>query len=205
MAYPAPLISAIRCEPAEKLGVVGPGRLHGLHQTGPRPPWSRARGSRRRIGGPARQSGINDSDPHAGSRQLIRQRQPDQPRSHHDHVGVHGVQDMDCGFPAHSRRAVVGLVDYPFQAHFLPVGDELVMHYVDEGPADGPPVLLLHGQPTWSYLYRHVIPSCAPPAYGDRPRPHRVREVGQSQSAAPTIRARPCALARSPRAGTGPS
>ena len=52
----------------------------------------------------------------------------------------------------------VGLVDYPFQAHFLPVGDELVMHYVDEGPADGPPVLLLHGQPTWSYLYRHVIP-----------------------------------------------
>lgn len=32
------------------------------------------------------------------------------------------------------------------------------MHYLDEGPADGPVVLLLHGQPTWSYLYRSVIP-----------------------------------------------
>ncbi len=32
------------------------------------------------------------------------------------------------------------------------------MHYVDEGPRDGRPVLLLHGEPTWSYLYRKMIP-----------------------------------------------
>ena len=32
------------------------------------------------------------------------------------------------------------------------------MHYLDEGPADGPVALLLHGQPTWSYLYRTVVP-----------------------------------------------
>jgi len=32
------------------------------------------------------------------------------------------------------------------------------MHYVDEGPADGAVVLLLHGEPSWSYLYRHMIP-----------------------------------------------
>ncbi len=32
------------------------------------------------------------------------------------------------------------------------------MHYVDEGPRDGPVMLLLHGMPTWSYLYRHMIP-----------------------------------------------
>ena len=32
------------------------------------------------------------------------------------------------------------------------------MHYVDEGPRDGPPVVLLHGEPTWSYLYRTMIP-----------------------------------------------
>jgi haloalkane dehalogenase len=32
------------------------------------------------------------------------------------------------------------------------------MHYIDEGPRDGPPVLLLHGEPTWSYLYRTMIP-----------------------------------------------
>ena len=35
------------------------------------------------------------------------------------------------------------------------------MHYVEDGPADGEVVLLLHGQPTWSYLYRHVIPVLA--------------------------------------------
>ena len=32
------------------------------------------------------------------------------------------------------------------------------MHYLDEGPKDGPVMLLLHGMPTWSYLYRDVIP-----------------------------------------------
>ena len=51
---------------------------------------------------------------------------------------------------------------YPFPAHYAEVVAEdlppLRMHYLDEGPADGPVVLLLHGQPTWSYLYRHVIP-----------------------------------------------
>ena len=32
------------------------------------------------------------------------------------------------------------------------------MHYVDEGPKDGPVMLLLHGMPTWGYLYRDIIP-----------------------------------------------
>ena len=36
--------------------------------------------------------------------------------------------------------------------------DPVRMHYLDEGPADGPVALLLHGQPTWSYLYRKVVP-----------------------------------------------
>ncbi len=35
------------------------------------------------------------------------------------------------------------------------------MHYVDEGPRDGAPVLMVHGQPTWSYLYRKMIPPIA--------------------------------------------
>ena len=38
----------------------------------------------------------------------------------------------------------------------------MLMHYVDEG--DGAPVLLLHGEPTWAYLYRKVIPEVAPVA-----------------------------------------
>ena len=56
----------------------------------------------------------------------------------------------------------VGLPDYPFEPHYADVRadglDPLRMHYLDEGPADGPVALLLHGQPTWSYLYRKVVP-----------------------------------------------
>ena len=52
------------------------------------------------------------------------------------------------------------LLDYPFEPHYLDV-DGLRMHYVDEGPADAKPVLMMHGEPSWSYLYRHMIPVCA--------------------------------------------
>jgi haloalkane dehalogenase len=50
------------------------------------------------------------------------------------------------------------LPGYPFEPRYVAVGSGLRMHYVDEGPLSGPTVLLLHGQPTWSYLYRTVIP-----------------------------------------------
>lgn len=53
------------------------------------------------------------------------------------------------------------LPGYPFDPHYLEVGDGLRMHYVDEGPPDGPVVLLLHGEPTWSYLYRKMVPPIA--------------------------------------------
>lgn len=48
-----------------------------------------------------------------------------------------------------------GLPGYHFEPHYLEQ-DGLRMHYLDEG--EGDPVLLLHGEPTWSYLYRKVIP-----------------------------------------------
>ena len=51
-----------------------------------------------------------------------------------------------------------GLPDFPFAAHYHQVTPELRLHHVDEGPRDAPPVLMLHGEPTWSYLYRHMIP-----------------------------------------------
>ncbi|MCG8610122.1 MAG: alpha/beta fold hydrolase, partial [Pseudomonadales bacterium] len=50
-----------------------------------------------------------------------------------------------------------GLPDYDFPAHYAEI-DGLRMHYVDEGPRDGEVVLMLHGQPSWSYLYRKMIP-----------------------------------------------
>lgn len=53
----------------------------------------------------------------------------------------------------------VDLEDYPFQARYVDV-DGLRMHYVDEGDSSAAPVLMLHGEPTWSYLYRHMIPVC---------------------------------------------
>ena len=52
------------------------------------------------------------------------------------------------------------LPDYPFAPNYANLVD-LRMHYVDEGPRDGAPILLLHGEPTWSYLYRKMIPSLA--------------------------------------------
>jgi haloalkane dehalogenase len=53
------------------------------------------------------------------------------------------------------------LSDYPFAPRFHDVAPGLRLHYVDEGPRGAPPVLMLHGEPTWSYLYRHMIPPVA--------------------------------------------
>ena len=48
------------------------------------------------------------------------------------------------------------LAGYRWSPHYVEV-DGLRIHYLDEGPADGPVVLLMHGEPSWSYLYRHMI------------------------------------------------
>jgi haloalkane dehalogenase len=57
------------------------------------------------------------------------------------------------------------LPDYPFAPHYAEVpdgdGGTLRVHYLDEGPADAAPILLLHGEPSWSYLYRHMVPPLA--------------------------------------------
>jgi len=52
------------------------------------------------------------------------------------------------------------LPDYEFEPNYVDI-DGLRMHYVDEGAEDGSVVLLLHGEPSWSYLYRHMIPPLA--------------------------------------------
>lgn len=88
------------------------------------------------------------------------------------------------------RRFPVSIAEYPFKDHWLQQ-DGTAMHYLDEG--GGPPVLLLHGNPTWSFLYRKVIRglrglcravapdypgfglSDHPPGYGYTPREHAER------------------------------
>ena len=56
------------------------------------------------------------------------------------------------------------LDDFQYEAHFHQWQDMRV-HYLDEGPLNGPVMLLCHGMPTWSYLYRHMIPALVEAGY----------------------------------------
>ncbi|MEO0437535.1 MAG: haloalkane dehalogenase [Pseudomonadota bacterium] len=64
-------------------------------------------------------------------------------------AGIEFVRTPDACFE--------GLSAYPFEPNYVEV-EGLRVHYVDEGPADGQVVLMLHGQPSWSYLYRKMLP-----------------------------------------------
>ncbi len=78
------------------------------------------------------------------------------------------------------------LPGFPFEPRYVEQ-DGLRMHYVDEG--DGAPVLLLHGEPTWSYLYRKVIPELAPRCARGRAgllRLRRSRQAGRTATGTPT-------------------
>jgi haloalkane dehalogenase len=58
------------------------------------------------------------------------------------------------------------LPDFPFAQHYCEVKDSdgtaLRIHYLDEGPRDANPVLLMHGEPSWSFLYRKIVTNLAP-------------------------------------------
>ena len=57
------------------------------------------------------------------------------------------------------------LPGYPFEPHYAEIpdgeGGRLRLHHVDEGPREAEIVLCMHGQPSWSYLYRKMIPILA--------------------------------------------
>ena len=57
-----------------------------------------------------------------------------------------------------ASKGVVSRYQYPFESNYVTI-DGVRIHYIDEG--DGDPVLMIHGQPTWSYLYRNIIPPIA--------------------------------------------
>ena len=49
------------------------------------------------------------------------------------------------------------LPDYNFSPNYCDIGDGLRLHYVDEGPREGRTLILMHGEPSWCYLYRFMI------------------------------------------------
>lgn len=58
----------------------------------------------------------------------------------------------------------INLKDYDFEPNYLEI-DGLRIHYLDEGPKNGEIIYLLHGEPTWSYLFRKMIPTLTDAGY----------------------------------------
>ncbi len=93
------------------------------------------------------------------------------------------------------------LPDFPFEPNYVEQ-DGLRMHYLDEG--EGKPVLLLHGEPTWSFLYRKVIPQLTRALALHRARLLRLRSLRQAGPAR-VVLVRPSRRTRSrdlPRSST---
>ncbi len=68
-------------------------------------------------------------------------------------------------------EAFAAIRDFPFAPHYAEIADphdgtKLRVHYVDEGPRDAPVVLMMHGEPSWSYLYPNLIGPVVLAGYG---------------------------------------
>ena len=83
-------------------------------------------------------------------------------------LGTVALAALFCAAPAGAEEVAPGVLrtpetrfadleDFPYAPNYHQVGD-IRLHYVDEGPPDGEPLLLIHGEPTWSYLFRKMIP-----------------------------------------------
>jgi len=71
---------------------------------------------------------------------------------------------LTAGFIRTDDANFQNLTDYPFAPQYLDINGAR-MHYIDEGPHDGPVALMVHGMPTWSYLYRYIIPPMVAAGY----------------------------------------
>ena len=85
----------------------------------------------------------------------------------YNHYDVQATGDRIAFDPAvpvlrTADAAFEALEDFPFAPHYVEIADSdlgaLRVHYLDEGPTDGHIIVLLHGQATWSYSYRKMIP-----------------------------------------------
>ena len=52
--------------------------------------------------------------------------------------------------------------EYPFESNFHRLAEGHTLHYLDEGERDAPAVLMVHGNPTWSFFYRHLVRTLSP-------------------------------------------
>jgi haloalkane dehalogenase len=89
---------------------------------------------------------------------------------------------MEAGVSRTPEERTVGLPDFPFASHYEEV-DGLRLAYLDEG--EGPPVVFFHGEPTWSFLWRKVIPPvreagfrCIAPDYAGFGRSDKPTDLG---------------------------
>jgi haloalkane dehalogenase len=86
------------------------------------------------------------------------------------------------------------LPDYDFSPHYVDIRDDLRLHYVDEGPKGARPVIMMHGEPSWSFLYRHMIKRVAKAGYrvlapdligfGRSDKPSQIKEYSYSRHVA---------------------
>jgi haloalkane dehalogenase len=70
---------------------------------------------------------------------------------------LNSVNEIKSGVLRTPDECFENLPDYPFESNYVNV-DGLRVHYLDEGPKNADPILLMHGEPSWSYLYRKMIP-----------------------------------------------
>ena len=69
---------------------------------------------------------------------------------------------MKAGILRTPDECFQNLADFPYEPHYVEVHVDnggYRIHYLDEGPRDADPILLLHGEPSWCYLYRKMIPA----------------------------------------------
>ena len=83
-------------------------------------------------------------------------------------TSVHGKRVAEHG-PLQCLRTpadrFAGLNDFDYPIVFSHVGGDVYMAHVEAGPSVGPPIVLMHGEPTWGYLYRHMIGTLADAGY----------------------------------------
>jgi haloalkane dehalogenase len=129
--------------------------------------------------GIAANRGVGESP--AGDPQWVLTDAPERPGCVPDDRDV-PVLTTDAGvrFVRTPEERFAALPSFPFAPRYAMV-EGLRMHYVDEGPRQGPVVLMLHGQPSWSYLYRKMIPPLTQAGY----RTIAVDHIGMGRSDKP--------------------